>query len=440
MQWEKVLTDGLDNKNNHFICFAPVYYPLWGSRIGGGWNLYLGIGGPDDSAHNMFFRVLPGHTAETNPWPLDRVDVYPQIQNLPWALKAVYCPANSFPLSTNTAKNLEPQFIGSMTCIKHQDPPIHMLGRPPIDFPIHDDLYVCAGSPLYNSDNTYVGDATVVYKSSPQFQVSNYGISWEVEAVFSGCVTPQIQVIGFKDHVFVGLRQGNKIIRELETKQVFRIGTNASGVWRIVGEEIGTDNDLVSSFYASSDVLYAGTWTIKRTSHGAEIWKTKDGLTWEFEHQLDNPSERGITAMAEFRGALYVGTTSLSGTHLWRRDANGWTDVTPKWPPITYTVSSEGPSFGPITTSVLRSHGDTLYGGTGRPPIIFTSKDGVNWEFDTTISQADSNNYAIQDLNWFHDTIISQSGTNSIYGKEALFAGVGNQATGVQLWRASPAG
>ena len=401
MQWEKVLTDGLGDPKINRIYFTP--FPRKASVVPAArWELYISAYGLW-SPRGMFFRVRPVHSAETNPWPLDREDVYSQIQPLSW-----------MPYDVGPSIPLDPQCIGPMTSVSKAVAVTLPSGD--VTWLHYYDLYVCARSPIG------LGEATVVYQGSPSFIAGTPPMSWKVEAVLPGHITDP-EIIGFKEHIFVSLGQAT-------------IGTNASGVWDIRGQEISasnSENESISSFYNSSDMLYAGTFAVQRQNKGAEIWSTKDGLTWDLERSFPDKADRGIVSMTEFRGNLYAGTDNHSGTHIWRRDnAAQWTDVSPaSW--------ASGLNV-PEKTSVLRSYGDTLYAAGGGPqPFILTSKDGVNWDFDYTIQDADSNNYLIMDLNWFPDKISLEHGSVIFYRPAALFAGVGNPTTGCQLWRAPTA-
>lgn len=399
MHWEKVLPvpDGLGDPKNSSIYFAPYYNSGLDDR------LYISAWEPL-SGRGQFLSVRPGS------W--DWEDVYSQIQPLSWKDAAV-----GLPPGTDTNRPLEPQCIGPMTIG-------YKLGQGHVP---HATLYVCARSPIYHtSGGQFASPAAVVYEGSPSPLAGNPPMSWKVEAVLPRYVTDPA-IIGFKERIFVSL---------VGEDGKAEIGTNASGVWGTVGQEIGAynpENQFVSSFYNSTDVLYAGTWGNMRTEKGAEIWKTKDGLTWELEHSFPDKADRGIDSMTEFRGNLYAGTDNHSGTHIWRREnTTQWRDV-----PLDWASVVGGAGRKSIKTLALRSHGDTLYAGTGRPPFILTSQDGVNWDFDTTIWQATDDLSQIMDLNWFHDRIDLEHGPAIFYGPEALFAGVENSITGAQFWHGS---
>lgn len=405
MQWEKVLTGGLGDPKNDRVYFRPFYM---GGRIGNRHRyyrlLYISAWGPA-STGARFVRA----SAEMPQSRADWQDAFHEILavSYSWEHAAV---GLSDDIETN--RPLEPQQIGPIALVYKGSFPF--LGEDLRQMHDYYDLYVCANSPLYYHGGAPAGDATLVYKGAlAPFEFNH--VEWSLEAVLPGQVTDPA-IIGFNGHIFVSLEDA-------------AIGTNASGVWGKTGEMIQNENPenmAISSFYSSSDTLYAGTWGNRRVNKGAEIWRSTDGLTWEREWQFEDPTEWGITSMTEFGGQLYVGTMNhQTGTHIWRRDsAGGWTDVTPAWDPAIIQP------WPPRKTSVLRSYGDTLYAGGGQPPLIFTSKEGVTWAFDTTILQAHSDVRPIIIMD-----LVRLDARTQPSGPPVLFAGVGNPLTGIELWR-----
>jgi hypothetical protein len=99
-------------------------------------------------------------------------------------------------------------------------------------------------------------------------------------------------------------------------------------------------------------MLYAGTWSNHWHDHGAEIWKTSDGLNWG-SRTFPDPNEYGVIGMTEFHGQLYAATENINeGFRIWRLERDPienlywWHVVMPRRSKITRT-------YGFVQNSIL---------------------------------------------------------------------------------------
>lgn len=162
-------------------------------------------------------------------------------------------------------------------------------------------------------------------------------------------------------------------------------------IWEpLAGERIalhlalGRESSYLQDFMVFQDALYV---SVGNPELGAEIWRTRDGRTWEavvgapsgYAAGLTNPHWDKIFSLDVFNDALYAAvsssTTEAAGV-LWRsRDGTAWE-----------VVAGEG-TFGDSThygVSNVKAIGRRLMLSTtphaGQAPEIWMSEDGQHWQ------------------------------------------------------------
>ncbi len=164
-------------------------------------------------------------------------------------------------------------------------------------------------------------------------------------------------------------------------------------------------NKQIPSLAIFDDYLYAGTWHWISETASAQIWRSVDGLNWEM---VDERPVDGAGAMISFDSSIYAG--SWDG-NIWA-SPNGitWTEV------ITdgFNGSDQGIAHFAIYEDTL--YASTWYTGTQ----IWRTDNGSDWELFIDHGLGDLNNYGAPSSEVFNGY---------------LYWGVGNGATGAQLWR-----
>jgi streptogramin lyase len=218
--------------------------------------------------------------------------------------------------------------------------------------------------------------------------------------------------------------------------------SNGGQIWRSSGTtwnrvtlppSFGAWNQAVVAFGVLTDTLYAGTST--DAAHGAEIWRTTDGVTWE---QSANNGLSGdiynaqILTLTAYNGSLYAGTRHFDGyadSHpngplggeVWRLTDNGsWTLV-------------NAPGFGDVNihrVEKLIVFNGALYALASRWPG--QTGGGQVWRCTaaTCESQADwqlvaDNGFGVEGNQYLYTGVVFRN---------RLYAAAHNNTTGVQLW------
>ncbi len=113
----------------------------------------------------------------------------------------------------------------------------------------------------------------------------------------------------------------------------------------------------VTSFGIFKNRLFAGTYP------SGLIFSTQDGMNWE---EVTATGQNFIQCFREFRGALYVGTSSPKGVRVYRTiNSRDWQ--------IVYESSRE------LNLYCLEVFENALYAGTGNSGRILKTQDGENW-------------------------------------------------------------
>lgn len=207
--------------------------------------------------------------------------------------------------------------------------------------------------------------------------------------------------------------------------EIWRSSTGNSGEWtRVVDNGLGNgSNGAVMSFEVFHGVLYAA---IYNTDHGAEIWRTENGVNWTkaMTGGFGDADNGGVFSLAQFHGALYAGVHNYQesdnpGAELWRCqqcDGNDWQQV-----PIAK-------GFGEVDNFAIEGlfpFGDALYAFTGNAVsgmTIWRTNDGTNWQQVGENGLGDNNNY----YPYYDNSVTTWRGQ--------LYVGTWNDANGGELW------
>ena len=211
------------------------------------------------------------------------------------------------------------------------------------------------------------------------------------------------------------------------------------GPWAATPAGFGNPpNPSINELLAFGDWLLAGTWN---QEHGAELWRSADGVTWEpvvgggsaTPGGFGKHENSGITALGAFKNMLFAGTGSLyckDGVELWRSKDAGvtWEPIAGERIALRTEMARESKYFldlAEFKDALYISTGDQRAGGSE----IWSTQDGETWK--TVVGppspyrpgMGNSNDDMIYDLEPFNG---------------ALYAGVLNYMhDGGALWRSA---
>lgn len=211
----------------------------------------------------------------------------------------------------------------------------------------------------------------------------------------------------------------------LHGAEIWRSNSGNSDDWtQVVDNGLGdASNGAVMSFAVFHGALYAA---IYNADHGAEIWRTDNGVNWTkaMSGGFDDPDNEAAFSLAMFDDALYVGISNYHnsdnpGAELWRCrqcDGDDWQQV-----PIAK-------GFGDADNFAIENlftFGDSLYALTGNEASgmdILRSNDGTDWNLVGADGLGDSNNY----YPYYDNGVATWQGQ--------LYAALWNQANGGEVW------
>ena len=203
---------------------------------------------------------------------------------------------------------------------------------------------------------------------------------------------------------------------------------NGCAVWRRFGnswEKINEDgfgdgyNKSASSMASLGSRICVGK---ENYCKGCQVWRW-DGAAWEkiSEGGFGDPNNVEASSMAAYGGMLYVGTNNITiygtseGCQVWRWDGNAWEQV-----------SSGG--FGSnanFAASSLQTCGPCLYAGT------WNNSGCQVWRWDS----AAWNSSSPPEMGSGGNTIVASMAAATSADEELLYAGIGNEKNGCQVWR-----
>ena len=211
---------------------------------------------------------------------------------------------------------------------------------------------------------------------------------------------------------------------------------NGGEVWRsndgttwnqVVNQGFGdTTNAEVFRLVEYSGNLYASTWSDPAV-HGSEVWRSASGDSGSWSKVVSNgfgdSNNGGTVSFADYNGYLYAGTSnSVTGGEIWRSltgNAGSWTQI---------NISGFGTPDNDAITALTIFNG-YLYAATYRTPDTGGTQiwrcqtcDGSDWSQVVNDGFGKSENRRNTALEVFHGR---------------LYAVVGNDVTGLEVWRTS---
>jgi PKD repeat protein len=202
--------------------------------------------------------------------------------------------------------------------------------------------------------------------------------------------------------------------------------TNGFGVYYNVG---------IDHLVEFNGKLYAGVWNSTPnppyTDTGGEIWRSSDGTTWEpvVQGGFGDRYNGKVMHMAVFNNQIYAGTWSYTSTHgaeIWRSstgNSNDWQQV----------VSN---GFGDASNEAIMDmvefngalYAGTRFGAAGNGADLWRSTDGLNWTPVITDGFGYTGTYDIAALAAFQNHLYAGTGRYDFSAKTY---------PGGQVWRCS---
>lgn len=174
---------------------------------------------------------------------------------------------------------------------------------------------------------------------------------------------------------------------------------------------------------------------------GAEIWRTRDGRFWEavvgapspYRASMGNPEQDMIDELRVFKGCLYAGVRNYLGRGgaLWRTcDGTAWDVISGDANALYPSGLGDAANFG---ISALAEFSGRLYLGTSNEEgsQLWLSEDGLRWEKTVGPGAVISSGFGNA-----HNQAISAL----VVFKGYLYAGTANRQDGAELWRFDGAG
>jgi hypothetical protein len=205
--------------------------------------------------------------------------------------------------------------------------------------------------------------------------------------------------------------------------EVWRSTSGNAGSWAQVNADgfgltpAATSQDIAMDVY--NGYLYVGLARLAPTMT-AELWRTSNGTTWTsvFTNGLA-PNNTSVSAIAEFKGALYISLrNTATGSQVWR-STNGlnWTNV------FTGGLGNRqnGRPYGLIP---FGGHLYVVFSNLSTGAEVWRTADGMNWQQVASGGWGDRNN-GFADYGDKGATVFNNR----------LYIGTMNQANGGEVWR-----
>ncbi|MBC7228114.1 MAG: SMP-30/gluconolactonase/LRE family protein [Thermoflexales bacterium] len=202
--------------------------------------------------------------------------------------------------------------------------------------------------------------------------------------------------------------------------EIWRSTSGNAGSWT----QVNTDNFGGTPVAASEVVMevYTGSLYVGLGRAGkAELWRTGDGVTWTsvFTNGLGDAGNSHVAAMAEFKGAFYIGLRNVvTGGQLWRStDGLNWTNV--------FTGGLGNPQNGRLYGLIpFDGHLFAVFSNPATGTEVWRTADGTHWQPVARDGWGDRNNI-----------IADYFDKGATVFNNRLYIGAGNQANGGEVWR-----
>lgn len=209
--------------------------------------------------------------------------------------------------------------------------------------------------------------------------------------------------------------------------EIWRSPTGNPGDWvQVNADAFGlapsvTSLDVVMEVY--NGYLYVGLGR-GGASWKAELWRTANGTTWTpvFTDGLKDAGNTHVSAMAEFKGALYIALrNTVSGAQLWRStDGMNWSNV--------FTGGLGDPQRARLYGLIpFEGHLYAIFSNLVAGAEVWRSADGVNWQQVAAEGWGDRNNLM---ADYF------DKGATIFNGR--LYIVTANSANGGEIWQWAP--
>lgn len=206
-----------------------------------------------------------------------------------------------------------------------------------------------------------------------------------------------------------------------------RVEASAIVCERVVGDNMGggrgfgdTNNKGIFALAVFKGNLYAGT---HNEGTGIQIWRTSNGLSWEnvISGGFGNAANSEVY-LTVFKDKLYAGTYSYEqGCVVWRTDnGSDWAPVVGPSPALLGPGFNDPNNWGVLSLTVFK---DSLYAGTQNMDSgaeIWRTEDGITW------LQTNSDGFGYPDNQETHSLTVFDG---------LLYGGIWNRANGAEIWR-----
>ncbi len=184
--------------------------------------------------------------------------------------------------------------------------------------------------------------------------------------------------------------------------------------------------------------LYIGTYNygyLGRTTDGAQIWRTSDGITWEpvLLDGFNDKDNRSITAMAVFGGYLYAATNkAFEPCKIYKTDGE-YHNGKISWEPVV--LDGFGRLYNTYVSSFV-SYMGRLYAATSSwsysssipkesysGGVVYSSKNGQIWQADSLNGITSLDNITLENIEIFRGHLYVNT-RNSVTGTQIIRAEV----------------
>ena len=228
-------------------------------------------------------------------------------------------------------------------------------------------------------------------------------------------------LIEFNDQLYAGTKNWNWNVWNTEGGEVWRSSDGLSWT-RVVRQGFGDPtNGEIFRLAVFSDTLYASTWSYTE-AHGAEIWRSRTGIAGDWTRMITNgfgdANNEAVPSFELFNGYLYAGTYNwTTGGEVWH------TSDGTNWGQVNLDGLGDADNYG--VTALVAFEG-YLYAGTGHKSGAGAQVwrcqvcDGSDWQQVVDNGFGNSDTRSTPALEVFDGS---------------LYVIVGNQETGLEVWR-----